>query len=97
MGIISAGNIIVGDQEIQKAKQAAEAVAVQRVVTTTTEPASVVSQPRQTVTAPVALPPKVEEQLPTPSGDHHILVVDGKARKVAKRSQYLLDMMTTEE
>jgi imidazolonepropionase-like amidohydrolase len=28
---------------------------------------------------------------------HNVLVVDGKVKKVGKRSQYLIDMMTTEE
>jgi hypothetical protein len=31
------------------------------------------------------------------SADHHLLVVDGKAKKVSKRSQYLLDMITVDE
>jgi hypothetical protein len=31
------------------------------------------------------------------SADHHLLVVDGKAKKVSKRSQYLIDMMTVDE
>jgi hypothetical protein len=38
------------------------------------------------------------QQLPTTSSpDHHVLVVDGKTKLVSKRSQYLIDMMTTEE
>jgi len=32
----------------------------------------------------------------TESPDHHVLVVDGKAKLISKRSQYLLDMMTKE-
>ena len=31
------------------------------------------------------------------SADHHLLIVDGKAKKVSKRSQYLIDMMTVDE
>lgn len=26
--------------------------------------------------------------------DHHVLIVNGQAKKVAKRSQYMLDMLT---
>lgn len=28
------------------------------------------------------------------TGDHHILIVNGQPKKVAKRSQYMLDMLT---
>lgn len=41
-----------------------------------------------------------QKETPLPisdSQDHHLLVVDGKAKKVSKRSTYLLDMMTVDE
>lgn len=91
MGIINAGRVIIGDEELQKAKEAEAEIANQRVVTSTTTPTP--------IAAPKPAPAVVEEpqKISPPSGDHHILVVDGKVKKVAKRSQYLLDMMTTEE
>lgn len=55
-----------------------------------------VSQPVQAVQR-AAVSNSVEIYPVTKSPDHHILVVDGKAKMISKRSQYLLDMMTTEE
>lgn len=50
------------------------------------------------IRATVAKQDIVVENLPvSDSPDHHLLVVDGKAKKIGKRSQYLVDMMTTEE
>jgi hypothetical protein len=40
----------------------------------------------------------VEEFKPKESDkEHHILVVNGKSKKVAKRSQYFLDMFTLDD
>jgi hypothetical protein len=53
---------------------------------------------RAPIRATVAKQDTVVENLPvSDSPDHHLLVVDGKAKKIGKRSQYLVDMMTTEE
>jgi hypothetical protein len=34
--------------------------------------------------------------VPLPASDHHLVVIDGKTKKVSKTSKYLLDMMTVE-
>jgi hypothetical protein len=52
---------------------------------------------QKTVTTVTEAPTTAVVVTPTPvSGDHHVLIVDGKTKKVGKRSQYLLDMMTIE-
>lgn len=35
-----------------------------------------------------------KQSLEVQSDDHHILIVNGQPKKVAKRSQYMLDMLT---
>jgi hypothetical protein len=61
-------------------------------------PAVVISQgahsrPRPAESTPVDQP--IVEQLPQ-NDDHHVLIVNGQAKKVGKKSQYLLDMLTIE-
>lgn len=48
------------------------------------------------VPEPIVPEPEVEKKVidVKPSANHHILIVDGKTKKVGKRSQYLLDMLT---
>jgi len=58
----------------------------------------IIPQPAQQIVRPIEEVVTVAETaLPTTeSPDHHVLVVDGKAKLISKRSQYLLDMMTKE-
>ena len=51
------------------------------------------SRPRPAESTPVDQP--IVEQLPQ-NDDHHVLIVNGQAKKVGKKSQYLLDMLTIE-
>ena len=69
--------------------------------------------PPPLVVEPVAyIPPPVIEAVPEPvvdeviepidtsefnKNEHHVLVVNGKKRKISKKSSYLLDMMILEE
>jgi hypothetical protein len=61
-------------------------------------PAVVISQgehsrPRPVETTPVEQP--IVEQAPQ-YDNHHVLIVNGQPKKVGKKSQYLLDMLTIE-
>jgi len=60
-------------------------------------PAVIISQGEHSRPKPVESTPveQVVEQAPQ-YDNHHVLIVNGQAKKVGKKSQYLLDMLTIE-
>jgi hypothetical protein len=56
----------------------------------------VVGKPSDAVDANTALT-KAENYINTQSVDHPAIVVDGKVRKITKKSAYLLDMLSLDE
>lgn len=56
----------------------------------------VVGKPSEAVDAETALA-QAQNYINTQSVDHPAVVVDGKARKITKKSAYLLDMLSLDE
>lgn len=77
------GKILVNGQEYADINTPASNT-VQKVFTTTGSRNLVVEK-------------KVSYPISDKSSPHHVLIVDGKEKKLSKKSAYLLDMMTIEE
>jgi hypothetical protein len=77
-----------------------QAASERAVIVIVPEPVATIFIPEVIETVDVVPEPIVPEPVEkkeinvTPSANHHILIVDGKTKKVGKRSQYLLDMLT---
>ena len=81
MGLIT-NNLIVGDKKVEQVEKAQSQPVPQRIIKRVTTP---VQQPQE---------PDLRN---IDTSQHHILVVNGKQKKLSKRSSYLLDMLEIEE
>ena len=83
MGII-ANNLVINGKKVEQVEEVK------------TQPQPVPQRTIKRVTTPVQQPQEPDlKNIDT--SQHHILVVNGKQKKLSKRSSYLLDMLEIEE
>ena len=81
MGLIT-NNLVINGKKVEQVEKAQSQPAPQRIIKRVTTPVQQLQEP---------------DLKNIDTSQHHILVVNGKQKKLSKRSSYLLDMLEIEE